>query len=96
MDLSYELRRRTNYISVDEFATEASDSTVQRFHDGFQYLTSSGLLLYETKLAQYVGLDVLAAAAQDWTTSMRRAGTWAGAALQGRLAAIHHAFNYPR
>jgi hypothetical protein len=88
MDLVYELRRRTNYESVDEYGSDARDGDVQRFHDGLLYLTRSGLLLYETQLAQYVGIDVLATVAQHWTRSVARVGPWAEDAVTERLEAI--------
>jgi len=87
MDFLYELRRRTNYESVDEYGSDADDTDVERFHRGLLYLADSGLLLYETQMAQYVGVQAYSDAVDAWTTSVRRMGPWAGA---GRRPATSH------
>jgi len=91
MDFLYELRRRTNYESVDEYGSDADDAAVERFHHGLLYLADSGLLLYETQLAQYAGLEALTSAVTEWTSSANRMGPWATQAVQRRLAAIRGA-----
>jgi hypothetical protein len=91
MDFLYEMRRRTNYESVDEYGSDATDSEVRRFHSGLLYLTKSGLLLYETQIAQYAGTKALADAAAEWSRSVRRVGKWATEAIGERLDAIGQA-----
>ncbi|MEU7918074.1 hypothetical protein [Micromonospora zamorensis] len=91
MDFLYEMRRRTNYESVDEYGSDATDAEVHRFHVGLLYATRSGLLLYETQIAQYAGIKALAEAAADWSRSVKRAGKWATEAVEERLNAIEGA-----
>ncbi len=91
MDFLYEMRRRTNYESVDEYGSDASDAEVRRFHSGLLYLTKSGLLLYETQIAQYAGTRALVDAAGEWSRSVRRVGKWATEAIDERLDAIGQA-----
>lgn len=88
MDFLYELRCRTNYRTTDEYGSDASDDDVQRFYEGLLYLTRSGLLLYETQIAQYVGVSVLTGAVEQWSSSVSRIGSWATDAVQQRLQAI--------
>lgn len=88
LDLLYELRRRTNYESVDEYGSDATDAHVLAFHDGLLYMVDAGLLLYEMQIADYVGHAALHRAAEKWSGSVRRLGEWAGDPLSGRLAAI--------
>lgn len=84
----YELRRRANYESVDEYSSDADDAAVACFHHGLLYLADSGLLLYETQIAQYAGIQALTQAVDEWTSSQRRLGPWAAEAVKRRLAAI--------
>jgi hypothetical protein len=91
MDFLYELRRRTNYETTDEYGSDASNDDVARFHDGLLYLTHSGLLIYEAMLARYVGLDGLREVSNDWQQSVRRIGPWAAASLTERLDSIEAA-----
>lgn len=91
MDFLYEMRRRTNYESVDEYGSNATDAEVRRFHDGLLYVTRSGLLLYETQIACYVGTNALVDAAAEWSRSVKRAGNWATEAIEERLDAIRQA-----
>lgn len=88
LDFLYELRRRTNYETTDEYGSDASDEDVSRFHDGLLYLAHSGLLIYEAMLARYVGLDRLGEVSADWQQTVRRVGPWAAASLTERLEAI--------
>lgn len=88
MDFLYELRRRTNYETTDEYGSDASDDDVARFHDGLLYLAHSGLLIYEVMIARYVGLENLREVSNDWQQSVRRVGPWAAASLTERIDAI--------
>ncbi len=88
MDFLYELRRRTNYETVDEYGSDADDDAVQRFHRGLLYLADSGLLLHETQVAQYAGVRALSDAVTEWSASVQRMGPWAAEAVRGRLTAI--------
>jgi hypothetical protein len=88
MDFLWELRRRTNYESVDEYGSDSDDIDVERFHRGLLYLADSGLLLYETQMAQYVGVQAYSDAVTGWTSSVKRMGPWAGDAVLRRLTAI--------
>ncbi|WP_164701520.1 hypothetical protein [Modestobacter sp. KNN46-3] len=88
MDFLYELRRRTNYESVDEYGSDADDAAVERFHRGLLYLADSGLLLYETQMAQYAGVQAYTDAVTEWTSSVKRMGPWSGDAVLRRLTAI--------
>lgn len=91
IDFLYEMRRRTNYESVDEYGSDATDAEVHRFHEGLLYVTKSGLLLYETQIAQYAGIKALTDAAAEWSRSVKRAGRWATEAVDERLNAIGQA-----
>jgi hypothetical protein len=91
LDLVYELRRRTNYESVDEYGSDADDVAVARFHNGMLYLLDSGLLIYETELARYIGIDAFLATSKEWRDSLGRMNEWALKAFDARIRAIAEA-----
>jgi hypothetical protein len=88
LDLLYGLRVRTNYLGVEEYGSNASDQDVTRFHRGLLHLTDTGLMHYESLIAQQVGLPALEAEAQAWMTTVGGVGPWATKALQQRLTAL--------
>ena len=90
-DFVYELRRRANYETVDEYGAEIADADIGRFHDGMCSLLDTGLLIAETQLAQHIGVRQLEEIADGWTRSARRIGGWAAEPLKGRLKAVAHA-----
>jgi hypothetical protein len=91
MDFLYELRRRTNYEGVDEYGSDADDRIVERFHRGMLHMTDMGMLLYETMLAQYVGLLAYEAEVNGWAASAAKVGSWATNAVKTRAQAIRSA-----
>jgi hypothetical protein len=91
LDLLWELRRRANYESADEYTSEVADADFARFHDGLISLLDTAMLITETEIAQRVGVDALKDVGAEWTRGARRAGTWATQALQTRFAAIEAA-----
>jgi hypothetical protein len=91
MDFLYELRRRTNYEGVDEYGSDAEDTTVDRFHRGLLHVADMGLLHYETMLVQYVGLRAYEDEARAWGVSATKVGPWATEAVERRLQAIQSA-----
>ena len=88
LDFIYELRRQANYETADEYASDANDAQVARFHTGMTFLTDTGLLLAEASIAAYCGFDALNRAAEEWQSSTKRLGEWAAAPLRRRLDAI--------
>lgn len=95
LDFMYELRARTNYEGVEEYGSDADDSTVESFHTGLLHLSDLGLLHYEADLAVTVGLKAYEAEVHEWVRSTSKAGTWAGQAVEHRLAAIRSALATP-
>jgi hypothetical protein len=47
-DFVYELRRRANYESTDEYGAEVTDADIPRLHDGMELLLDTGMLVVET------------------------------------------------
>jgi hypothetical protein len=88
LDLVYELRRRTNYESTDEYGSDADDTAVARFHSGMLYLLDSCLLIYEAELARYIGIDAFVGTGQDWRNSLGSMNNWALQAFDRRIAVI--------
>jgi len=86
--LVYELRRRTNYESTDEYGSDADDTAVARFHSGMLYLLDSCLLIYEAELARYIGIDAFVGTGQDWRNSLGSMNNWALQAFDRRIAVI--------
>jgi hypothetical protein len=50
-DFVYELRRRANYESTDEYGAEVADADIRRLHDGMELLLDTGMLVVETQVA---------------------------------------------
>jgi hypothetical protein len=88
MDFLYELRRRSNYESVDEYGSDAEDANVERFHRGLLHIADMGLLHYEAMLVQYVGLAAYEDEVLDWSRSAAKIGSWATEAVERRLGAV--------
>lgn len=88
LDFVYELRRQANYETADEYASDATDRHIARFHDGMAFLTDTGLLLAEAMIAAHCGPEALRDAAAEWQRSTKRLGGWATAPLRRRLDAI--------
>ena len=91
LDLAYELRRRTNYESADEYGSDSDDNAVARFHSGMLYLLDSGLLIYEAELARYVGINAFKRMSSGWRTSLGGMNDWTLHAFDRRMAAIAEA-----
>jgi len=87
-DFLWELRRRANYESSDEYGSDVGIADFARFHDGLVALLDAAMLIGETEIARRVGYEALAAAGSDWMGSARRAGAWATEPLSTRLEAI--------
>lgn len=90
-DFLWELRRRANYESADEYTSEVADNDFVRFHDGLISLLDTAMLIAETELAHQVGPKALDEAAAEWMRGARRAGTWATQPLEMRIDAIRAA-----
>jgi hypothetical protein len=88
LDLVYELRRRSNYESADEYGSDAEDLVVARFHGGMLYLLESGLLFYESELARYIGIDAFLETSSQWRQSQGGVNDWVLSAFDRRIAAI--------
>ncbi|MCU1363643.1 MAG: hypothetical protein JWM55_1471 [Acidimicrobiaceae bacterium] len=91
LDLVYELRRRTNYESADEYGSDADDAAVARFHGGLLYLLDSCLLIYEADLARYIGISTYLETAREWRNSLGRINGHALRAFDARNLAIQEA-----
>lgn len=91
LDLVYELRRRTNYESADEYGSDADDAAVARFHSGLLYLLDSCLLIYEAELARYIGVSTYLETAREWRDSLGRMNDRALRAFDARTQAIEEA-----
>ena len=91
MDLVYELRRRSNYESNEEYGSDADDVAVARFHSGMLYLLDSCLLIYEAELARYIGIEAFRSVASEWRTSLGSISDWALSAFDGRILDIEAA-----
>jgi hypothetical protein len=90
-DFLWELRRRANYESADEYSSEVGAADFVRFHDGLICLLDTAMLAAETEIAQLVGGGALKEVAAEWILGARRVGTWATEALTTRLSAINQA-----
>ena len=88
LDLVYELRRRTNYESADEYGSHADDLAVARFHGGMLHLLDSGLLVYESELVRAIGIDSFIATSTAWRNSLGRINDWALRAFDRRTSTI--------
>lgn len=76
VDFMYELRRKANYESVDEFRSEVTDTVVGRYHDGLVGLMDSGLAVIESLIMTYVGAGVLLKSVTDWAKGTSKIGAW--------------------
>jgi hypothetical protein len=93
LDLVYELRRRANYESADEYSAEVIDADVSRFHDGLSNLLDSGMLVIEAQLAALIGCSKYEDQAMKWFDGAERVGVWAAQPLARRALAIHSALS---
>jgi hypothetical protein len=91
LDLVYELRRRTNYESADEYGSDADDVSMARFHSGMLYLLDSCLLIYEAELARYIGTTTYLDTAREWRSSLGRINDRALRVFDLRLQVIEEA-----
>jgi hypothetical protein len=66
MDFVYELRRRANYESTDEYGSDVDDFVIARFHKGMLYLLDSGMLVYEAEIVRCAGKDAFREASTVW------------------------------
>ncbi len=88
LDFVYELRVRTNYEGIEEYGSDADNTTVYQFHRGLLHVTDLGLLHYEMDLARCVGLNAYEAVVDEWVRTTARAGAWARETVQRRRSAI--------
>lgn len=91
MDFLYELRCRANYRGVEEYGSDADDSSVRAFHSGLLHLADLGLLHYEALLARHVGLSAYSGAVDGWVSDTAKVGSWATRRVERRLKAIRAA-----
>jgi hypothetical protein len=91
LDFVYELRRRVNYETADEYGAEVTDEDIRRFHSGVVALLDSGMLVVEAQLGRRAGLAALQAVASEWTRGAKRIGPWAAERVQRRLDAVAQA-----
>jgi hypothetical protein len=91
LDFMYELRVRTNHEGVEEYGSDADDSTVEQLHRGLLHLTDMGLLHYECDLAQAIGLSRYEDAVNEWGHSVAKVGGWAADRVLRRLGHIRTA-----
>jgi hypothetical protein len=89
LDFVYELRRQASYETADEYASDATDAQVARFHEGMTFITDTGLLIVEATVATACGFEALNNVAEGWRESTQRLGAWASASVNRRLAAIN-------
>lgn len=88
LDFVYELRRRTNYETADEYGSDADDVVVARFHDGMLYLLESCMLLYEADLVKLIGLAEFKRVSNAWRQSLGSITPWALQSFDRRMKAI--------
>lgn len=88
IDLMYELRRRANYNTGDEFMTDVGADVVRDYHDGMLVLLDCGLCLVETLIAGSVGAEAYRQLVDEWLANVEHIGPWAVSTIEGRSTAI--------
>lgn len=89
LDFLYGLRRRANYLHVDEFSSTADDRYFDSFQTGLVHVVDRGLLLAEGRIATRVGWPAFEAVAVAWAKRVERSsGEWGGRSVRARLEAL--------